>query len=161
MVVSTGVGGGIFVDGRLLDGATGNAGHIGHLIVEPEGHECPCGARGCLEGEVSGSALARNTGRPASEADEGTRRWAGRLVGRAVAGTANLLDIRLAAVSGSVALGFGEPFFAAAQAELDRSARLSFSVGVRIVPGGLGAEGPLVGAAAVALAGLRCESPSP
>ena len=66
-----------------------------------------------------------------------------------MASVANLLDLRLAVVAGSVALGFGEPFFAAAQAELDRSARLDFSRGARIVPGALGADGPLVGAAAV------------
>ena len=54
MVVSTGVGGGIVLDGRLLDGADGNAGHIGHVIVEPDGRECACGARGCLEAEASG-----------------------------------------------------------------------------------------------------------
>jgi glucokinase len=53
-----------------------------------------------------------------------------------------------------VALGFGQPFFAAAQAEVDRSARLDFSVGTRIVPAGLGADGPLVGAAAVGWRGL-------
>jgi glucokinase len=63
---------------------------------------------------------------------------------------ANLLDLQLAVVAGSVALGFGDAFFAAAQAELDRLARISFSVGARVVPAGLGAEGPLVGAAAVA-----------
>ncbi|MDP9441494.1 MAG: ROK family protein, partial [Actinomycetota bacterium] len=56
MVVSTGVGGGIVSGGRLLDGAAGNAGHIGHLIVEPEGRACACGARGCLEAEASGTA---------------------------------------------------------------------------------------------------------
>ncbi|MEA3020630.1 MAG: glucokinase, partial [Actinomycetota bacterium] len=48
MVVSTGVGGGIVLDGRLLDGALGNAGHIGHVIVRPDGAPCACGARGCL-----------------------------------------------------------------------------------------------------------------
>jgi glucokinase len=53
-----------------------------------------------------------------------------------------------------VALGFGEPFFAAAQAELDAQARLSFSAGARIVPAGLGASGPLVGAAAVGWRGI-------
>jgi len=45
MVVSTGIGGGIVVDGRLLDGADGNAGHVGHIIVEPDGAVCGCGAR--------------------------------------------------------------------------------------------------------------------
>jgi glucokinase len=63
---------------------------------------------------------------------------------------ANLLDLRLAVVSGSVALGYGEPFFRAAQAEIDERSRLSFSRGTRVVPGGLGADGPLIGAAAVA-----------
>ena len=61
-----------------------------------------------------------------------------------------LLDLRLAVVAGSVALGFGEAFFAAAQGELDRRARISYARGARIVPAGLGADGPLVGAAAVA-----------
>jgi glucokinase len=76
------------------------------------------------------------------------------LVGRAVASVANLLDLPLAVVSGSVALGFGEPFFTAAQRELDQSCRLDFSRGTRIVPGALGTNGPLIGAAQVALANL-------
>jgi len=151
MVVSTGVGGGIVLDGRLLDGAAGNAGHIGHVIVEPEGHACACGARGCLEAEASGSAIARITGAPAADASPEVRERTGKLVGRAVASVANLLDLPLAVVSGSVALGYGEPFFAAAQRELDASCRLEFSRGTRIVPGALGADGPLICAAKVAL----------
>jgi glucokinase len=150
MVVSTGVGGGIVLDGRLLDGAAGNAGHIGHVIVEPDGRRCACGGRGCLEAEASGLAIAAVTGRPAAEAPESVRRRTGTLVGRAVASVANLLDLRLAVVAGSVALGFGRPFFAAAQEEIDGRSRLSFSRGTRIVPAGLGSSGPLVGAAAVA-----------
>jgi glucokinase len=151
MVVSTGVGGGIVLDGRLLDGDDGNAGHIGHLIVEPDGAVCPCGARGCLEAEASGTAIAARTGRPAADAPPEERARAGRLVGRAVASVAVLLDLRLALVAGSVALGFGAPFFDAAQAELEERARLEFARGARIRPAGLGDEGPLVGAAAVAL----------
>jgi glucokinase len=154
MVVSTGVGGGIVLDGRLLDGAGGNAGHIGHVCVEPEGRICVCGARGCLEAEASGTAIAAVTGRPAAEAGPDVVARTGRLVGRAVASVANLCDLGLAVVAGSVALGFGPPFFAAAQAELDAQARLSFSTGARIVPAGLGPSGPLVGAAAVGWRGL-------
>ncbi len=149
MVVSTGVGGGIVLDGRLLDGAAGNAGHIGHVIVEPDGRRCGCGARGCLEAEASGPAIAALTGRPPAEAGPDVAARTGTLVGRAVASVANLLDLRLAVVGGSVALGFGDPFFAAAQAEIDERARLDFSSGTRIVAGGLGDAGPLVGAAAV------------
>ncbi|RMH70976.1 MAG: ROK family protein, partial [Actinomyces sp.] len=150
MVVSTGVGGGIVLDGRLLDGARGNAGHIGHVVVEPDGTPLPGHVPGVLESEASGTAIAFRTGRPAAEAPPEEIHRAGTLVGRAVGSVANLLDLRLAVVSGSVALGFGEPFFAAARAEIDRVARLDHSRGTRIVPGGLGADGPLVGAAAVA-----------
>jgi glucokinase len=151
MVVSTGVGGGIVLDGRLLDGARGNAGHIGHLIVEPDGRRCRCGSQGCLEAEASGTALEEVTGRSPADADAATIERSGRLVGRAVAMVAVLLDLPLAVVGGSVALGFGEPFFAAAQMEVDRVARIDYARGCRIEPAGLGADAPLVGAAAVGL----------
>jgi glucokinase len=76
------------------------------------------------------------------------------LVGRAVASVVNLLDLRLAVVGGSVALGFGAPFFDAAQVELDARSRIEYARGARIVPVGLGDEGPLVGAAAVGWHGV-------
>jgi glucokinase len=154
MVVSTGVGGGIVLDGRLLDGDDGNAGHIGHVIVEPDGRLCPCGAHGCLEAEASGLAIEAITGAPPRDAPAPVIERTGRLVGRAVASVANLLDLELAVVAGSVALGFGELFFIAAQREIDARCRLDFSRGTRIVPGGLGDAGPLVGAARVAQIGL-------
>jgi glucokinase len=150
MVVSTGIGGGIVLNDRLLDGANGNAGHIGHVVVEPDGRPCACGGRGCLEAEASGLSIEAATGRPAEKAPGPLRQRSGTLVGRAVASVANLLDLDLAVVAGSVALGFGPEFFTAAQDEVDERARLDFSRGTRVVPGGLGAEGPLVGAAAVA-----------
>ena len=155
MVVSTGVGGGIVLDGSLLDGVAGNAGHIGHVVVEPLGRRCACGARGCLEAEASGTAIRAITGAPAEQAPLEVRVRTGRLVGRVVGSLANLLDLHLAIVAGSVALGFGDDFFDAANAEVDRVARLSFARGARIVPSGCGADGPLVGAAAVARAGLE------
>jgi glucokinase len=58
MVVSTGVGGGLILGGRLIDGGTGNAGHIGHVVVDPEGPPCRCGGRGCLEAIARGPGLA-------------------------------------------------------------------------------------------------------
>ncbi len=149
MVVSTGVGGGLVVDNRLLDGASGNAGHIGHVIVEPDGRLCPCGARGCLEAEASGTAIAAMTGKPPADAPPDVVARTGRLVGRAVASVVSLLDIELVVVGGSVALGFGIPFFAAANAELHARARLSFTTEARIVPSGLASDGPLVGAGAL------------
>ena len=154
MVVSTGVGGGVVVDGRLLDGASTNAGHIGHVIVEPGGRKCGCGARGCLEAEASGSAIKATTGQPAAQASAEVRERTGTLVGRAVGSVVSLLDLRLVVVAGSVALGFGEPFFAAAQRELDAVCQIEFARGARVQPAGSGELAPLVGAAAVAWRGL-------
>lgn len=155
MVVSTGVGGGIVLDGRILDGASGNAGHIGHVIVNPEGRRCGCGARGCLEAEASGLAIQAITGRPASEPTYEIMQRTGRMVGLAVASTCNLFDLELAVVGGSVALGFGPTFFHAAQEVLDEHCRLDFSRGARIVPARLGDQGPLIGAAAVGWRGFN------
>jgi glucokinase len=161
MVVSTGIGAGIVVDGELLDGASGNAGHIGHVIVEPDGRTCRCGARGCLEAEASGVAIAAATGGSPAAASRDVIERSGRLVGRAVASVANLLDLQLATVAGSVALGFGRPFFEAAQAELSARARLAYSASCRIAPSRLGARAPLIGAAAVGLKGLGLSGSRP
>ncbi len=154
MVVSTGIGGGIVLNGRLLEGQTGNAGHIGHMMVSWPGRPRPNHVAGGLEAEASGTALAAHSGRPAAEATTAEIAEAGTLVGRAAGSAANLLDLKLIVVAGSVALGFGEPFFAAAQAELDRVCQLDYSRGARIRPAGCGDEGPLIGAAAVGFRGL-------
>ncbi|MET9067365.1 ROK family protein [Streptosporangium sandarakinum] len=73
MVVSTGVGGGLILGGRLIDGGSGNAGHIGHVVVDPDGPECRCGGRGCLE------AIARGPGLAAWAVEQG---WVPGAVGR-------------------------------------------------------------------------------
>lgn len=151
MVVSTGVGGGLVIDGRLLDGRSGNAGHVGHVIVEPDGRRCACGARGCLEAEASGPSIEAITGAPAALAGDDVKARVGTLVGRAVASVSSLLDLDLALVGGSVALGFGGVFFDAAQRELSARARLSFSRDCRIAPVGLGELAPIVGAGALAM----------
>jgi glucokinase len=59
MVVSTGVGGGLILDGRVYAGSTGNAGHIGHTVVDLHGDPCPCGSRGCVETITAGPAMVR------------------------------------------------------------------------------------------------------
>jgi glucokinase len=59
VAIGTGIGGGLVVDGRLVRGAVGFAGEIGHVIVEPDGPECGCGNRGCWETVASGSAITR------------------------------------------------------------------------------------------------------
>ena len=149
MVVSTGVGGGLVVDGRLLDGGQGNAGHVGHVVVVPGGAVCGCTGRGCLEAEVSGTAIGRRIGAPAAQASAEEVARAGRLLGEGLASVVNLLDLELVAVGGSVALGFGDPFFAACNDALHDTSRLGFTAGSRVVPVGLGKDGPLIGAGAL------------
>lgn len=150
MVVSTGVGGGLVIDGRLLDGASGNAGHVGHVVVVPDGARCSCGSRGCLEAEISGTAIGRRLGGPAAGADAVEVARAGRLLGEGLASVVNLLDLSLVLVGGSVALGFGRPFFAAANTALHERSQLDFTAACEIRPVALGAEGPLVGAGGLA-----------
>lgn len=72
LTIGTGVGSGILADGKLLRGATGCAGELGHMVIDYDGPPCHgnCPNRGCLEALVSGSALAR-TGREAALADPG------------------------------------------------------------------------------------------
>ena len=155
MVVSTGVGGGIVLNGRLLDGASGNAGHIGHVVVEPNGRRCACGGRGCLEAEASGPAIEAITGRPPTQPTYEIMVRTGRLVGRAVASVCNLLDLKLVCVGGSVALGFGATFFTAAQRTVDELCGIEFARGARVVPVRLGDDGPVIGASAVGWRGLN------
>jgi len=150
MVVSTGVGGGLVIDGELLDGESGNAGHIGHLNVVPNGNLCSCGAFGCLEAEASGWSIEARTGKSPADADAATRVRTADLVGRAVGSLASVLDFSHCYVAGSVALGFGDEFFDVANKSARTMARLPYSEHLEIVRSGLGVDGPLLGAALVA-----------
>ena len=152
MVVSTGVGGGIISGGRLVTGRSGNGGHIGHVIVEPDGRRCACGAHGCLEAHASGRSIEAITGIAPAQATLATKQLVGRQVGRALASVGAVMDLDFAVIGGSVALGFGEPFFRAVREEVAASARLDFLTGFEVRPVGLGDKSPLVGAAAVARA---------
>ena len=57
--IGTGIAAGVILDGRIYRGRNGFAGEIGHFLVEPDGPQCPCGLRGCLEAVASGPALSR------------------------------------------------------------------------------------------------------
>jgi len=67
MTLSTGIGGGIYEDGRVWRGADSYGGEIGHLTIRPDGPDCLCGARGCFERMCCGLWLARDYGRTAKE----------------------------------------------------------------------------------------------
>jgi glucokinase len=124
MVVSTGVGGGLILGGRLIDGASGNAGHIGHAIVHEFEPECRCGAVGCLEAIASGpnlSAWAHAQGwreghpleqRTGVDLVEDARRGdrtalaamhrAGRALGIGIATATTLCDLEVVAIGGGL-----------------------------------------------------------
>lgn len=59
MTISTGIGGGVILGGKLIHGVGDAAGEVGHMIVEPGGFPCGCGSRGCLETTCSGTSIAR------------------------------------------------------------------------------------------------------
>jgi glucokinase len=170
MVVSTGVGGGLILGGRLIDGASGNAGHIGHVIVDPEGPECECGGRGCLEAIARGpglSAWAREqgwTGETGKElADDAARdhpiavramNRAGWALGVAIASATHLCDLEVVAVGGGLSQA-GPLLFGPLEETFRAHARMEFAREVRVVPAALGQTAGLVGAAAFVFGGDR------
>lgn len=155
VVVGSTISGGIVLNGQLMEGAHSRAGQVGHVILEPNGHRCSCGARGCLEAEASGAAVLAITGRPTSQPTYEIMQRSGRLVGKVVASVCNLLDLDLVVVGGGVALSFAATFFNAAQETLDEHAKLAYSKGARITQVRLGDRGPLIGAGAVAIRGVN------
>ena len=109
---STGVGGGLIIDGKLHRGAHGTAGEVGHMIIDPNGPLDNCGQRGCLEAFVSGTALARESGRPAVElfasAARGDRHAravvekAAHFMGIALISLTNVIDPEMFVIGGGV-----------------------------------------------------------
>ncbi|GAA0379002.1 ROK family protein [Microbispora corallina] len=141
MVVSTGVGGGLILGGRLIDGGTGNAGHIGHVVVDPGGPPCRCGGCGCLEAIARGPGLAAwaveqgwSPG-PGPEDDDGLYQEAGTATAR-----------RLAADAAA-----GDPVAVAAMNRAGRALGTAIASAVNLcdldvvtIGGGLSQAGPLL-----------------
>jgi glucokinase len=150
VVVANSVTGGIISNGRLLQGRFGNAGTIGHMVVEPDGRPCACGGVGCLDAYCSRASIELETGRDMQRAPMAIKERTGTLVGRALASVAALVDLRCAVIGGSVALTFGEPFFAAVSSELERRTGLEFTRGFDVRPAALGGHASLIGAAVLA-----------
>jgi glucokinase len=167
MVVSTGVGGGLILDGAPYGGPTGNAGHVGHVVVDLDGDPCACGGHGCVEAIASGPRMAlwaRDQGwaapadagakELAQAADAGNelavlafRRGATALAAM-IASVAAVCDLDLAVIGGGVAKA-GPLLFDPLRGALGGYARLDFLRGLRVVPAQLGGDAGLVGAAAL------------
>ncbi|MFF3850238.1 ROK family protein [Streptomyces sp. NPDC002328] len=172
MVVSTGVGGGLVLNGRLHPGPTGNAGHIGHISVDLDGDPCPCGARGCVERIASGPNIARraleNGWRPGPDGDVSavavaaaaragdpvavaSFERAARALAAGIAATATLVEIDIAVIGGGVGKA-GDVLLTPLRKALADYATLSFVQRLTVVPAQMGTDAGLVGAAAAALA---------
>ncbi|HET7560697.1 MAG TPA: ROK family protein [Limnochordia bacterium] len=171
VTISTGVGGGVVLDGRLWRGAHGLSGEIGHLCIEPGGESCACGARGCLERCASGPAIVQaaersgwrgadgaagvaQAARAGDAAAQAAFTRAGRALGLGLAHVANLFDPELIVCGGGVTNAWDllepalQPVFAAGCA--GRIARA-----VRIVRAAAHDDAGLIGAAAVGFAAAR------
>jgi glucokinase len=165
MVVSTGVGGGLVLDGKPFGGRTGNAGHIGHVVAEPDGWPCTCGGRGCVETVAGGPNMVRWareqgwSGADAVELERSARAGdavaaaaferGGKAVGLAIAAAAAICDLDLAVIGGGLSRA-GDLLFDPIRHTLDVHAGLSFLRGLKVVRADRDDSG-LVGAAALAL----------
>lgn len=167
MVVSTGVGGGLVLDGAPYDGRTGNAGHVGHVVVDPDGGLCSCGGRGCVETVAAGPRMAqwaRDNGwnaPPEADAKElADAAYAGHpvalrafyrggtAVAAMIASVGAVCDLDLVVIGGGVAKA-GKLLFDPLRHGLEVYAGLDFVRGLRVVRAELGGEAGLVGAAAL------------
>ncbi|MFF4957103.1 ROK family protein [Streptomyces sp. NPDC001222] len=173
MVVSTGVGGGLVLGGRLHPGPTGNAGHVGHISVDLDGDLCPCGSRGCVERIASGPNIARRAldggWQPGPDGDTSAAavaaaarqgdpvamasfERAAQALAAGIAATATLVEIDIAVVGGGVG-NAGDVLFTPLRRALSDYATLSFVQGLTVTPAVMGTDAGLVGAAAAALGG--------
>jgi len=177
VTVSTGIGGGLILDGRIYHGSAGGAGEIGHMILDRDGPLCSCGRRGCLEALASGTAIAREarelvargggsglrrlepgaitaqtvaeTARQGDAAAAAILRAAAVNLGRGLAGVITLLNPRVVVVGGGV-MASGPAFLATAREEAARHAYGPAWERVSLVPARLGGDSGVVGAVALA-----------
>jgi glucokinase len=164
MIVSTGIGGGLILDGRTVPGPTGNAGHIGHVEVGGFSDRCACGGTGCVETIASGPksvAWARSQGWKGSTGEELAADYAagnptaiaavqrsGRAIGQAIASATALDDLEIVAIGGGFSHVTPDLFDVIRTAIAERTA-FAFVTKVKVVPSGLSGDGPLIGAAAL------------
>ena len=161
-----GVGGNVIVDGQPLVGTAGYAGEIGHMMVNPAGTACGCGSFGCWETEVGERALLVRAGRrptggrqavdelitAAAEGDVdalASLAHVGRWLGIGLASLINVFN-PTQVVLGGIFERIHPQITDAVEAELDRRALRASRELVRVSPGTLGVDGPLIGAAELA-----------
>jgi len=161
ITISTGIGGGLIISGRIYRGSYGVAGEIGHMVVLPEGPRCKCGNYGCLEAIASGPAIARFAGQKDALAAEIAARKgnkkaidsikrAGKYAGIGIANANNLLDLDMIVIGGGVA-NMGELLFSPIREWAKRCSMSIFRKHIKIVPAKLKTNVGVMGAIAICL----------
>lgn len=157
LVVSTGIGGGFLVDGRLLAGASGNAGHLGQMHSD-DGlslEEVAAGPSSVAWAQAQGWAgsTGEELAQAAASGDALARAAIERsaaAIGRVLADIAALIDVEVFAVGGGFS-HVADDYIDLIQRALKDAASLSYARAARVVRSGLGGDGPLIGAAALVL----------
>jgi glucokinase len=151
MTLSTGIGGGIVVNGRIYRGANSYAGEIGHLNVEPDGPDCLCGSRGCYERMCCGLWLERDYGKPAIELLTDARFVEKYVVhlARGLKAALMLLNPTRIVIGGGISKA-GDALFVPLRAELNRQMTAWSRARREVVPAALGDDSVLWGASALA-----------
>jgi glucokinase len=162
ITISTGIGGGVIIDGKIFRGAVGTAGEIGHTTIDPDGPRCGCGNYGCLEALASGTAIAQKAGKDATEVGKAARqgdkealkiiRETGEYIGIGVANLANLFNPEMVIIGGGVA-NLGEMLFKPIRETVKKRALEVPASILKIVPAKLGSDAGVLGAVALCLRG--------
>lgn len=163
LTLGTGIGGAVMCDGRLLRGAMGRAGHIGHMSLDPEGPASITGMPGAIEMLAADCSVAARTGGrfqntaalvAAHRAGDAaaTRAWQAsiRALGTAIASCLNLFDPEIVVIGGGIALA-GDALFEPLRREVARAEWRPLGTGVPLVPAQLGEWAGAIGAAGYAL----------
>jgi predicted NBD/HSP70 family sugar kinase len=161
--VSSGIGAGLVLGGRLYHGSVGLAGELGHVQVREHGDVCRCGNRGCLETVAAAGALlaalrhtnpgdlgVRDVLALIAARDPGARRVvddAGRAIGRVLADACNVLNPAAIIVGGELSTA-GAPLLDGIRESIDRHAQPAIAQAVQIMPGALGERAEVLGALA-------------
>jgi glucokinase len=169
LTLGTGIGGGIIVDGRIVHGAEGSAAEAGHMVIHPDGPECNCGSRGCLETYCSATAIEKRARavdglrglttetiyRLALKGETAARELleeAGTYLGIGLANLVNLLNPEAIVIGGGVA-GAWDILIPPAEREMKVRAFKRPAERVRLLKAGLGDDAGILGAARTALEG--------